>query len=403
MRILTFTKLYPNEQMPLHGIFVARRVTALAHDHGHQVEVIAPVPYFPKFLPAGGEWQKLQQVPRYEERNGVSVYHPRYFNPPKIGMTRYGTWMAQGSISTVAARLQNGFPFDVIDAHFVYPDGLAAVQIGRKLNRPVVVTARGSDVTRNKHLPQIRPLLGEVMRSAAQLIAVSEELRDDFIELGAAPEKIHVIPNGIDPEIFSPMPREVACQQLGLNPKDRWLVSVGRLDHNKGQWVILEALQKIGLKELQRRQIKLALIGQGEDREKLEQVSRSFGLNDIVHFAGQLNPEKICIWYNAAEVKILASLREGSPNVVLEALACGTPVVASRAGRNEVVIREKEHGLLFPLANADALQTVILQALDHQWNRQQIALYGRQRNWTTVAREVESVLRLAIKNNTNPK
>ena len=311
--------------------------------------------------------------------------------------------MANGSLPTITARFHNGVPFDVIDAHFVYPDGFAAVQIGRKLNRPVVVTARGSDVTRNKHLPHIRPLLSEVMRSATRLIAVSEELRDDFIELGAAPEKIHVIPNGIDPDNFHPMPREVACQQLGLQPEDCWLVSVGRLDHNKGQWLILEALKKIGREELARRHIKLALIGQGEDREKLVEASRSAGLDAIVHFAGQLQPEKICSWYNAAAVKILASRREGSPNVVLEALACGTPVVASQAGRNALVIQAGKQGFLFPPENAAALQAALLSALDHEWNRQAIAQYGSQRDWTTVAREVEGVLHLAIKTYDKPK
>lgn len=396
MKVLTFTKLYPNEQMPLHGIFVARRVNALAQLNDHQIEIIAPVPYFPQFLPARGEWKKLQLVPPSEMRDGLPVHHPRYFNPPKIGMARYGQWMARGSLATVNARLREGFLPDVMDAHFVYPDGYAALQIGRKLNRPVVVTARGSDVTRNKHLPHIRPLLSEVMQGATQLIAVSEELRDDFMELGAAPEKIHVIPNGIDTNAFHPLPQATACQRLGLQPDDTWLVCVGRLDHNKGQWLILEALKKIGLKELQQRRIKLALIGEGEDREKLRETSRAAGLDDIVHFAGQLHPEKICTWYNAATVKILASRREGSPNVVLEALACGTPVVASRAGRNAMVIETGKHGLLFPPEDADALQNALLQALQHEWNREEIARYGSQRNWATVAREVEHVLQLAI-------
>ena len=207
MKVLTFTNLYPNAQMPLHGIFIARRVTALARECGHQIEVVAPVPYYPKFLPGNAEWNKLKHVPEVEEQQSLRVYHPRYFNPPKVGMARYGDWMAQGSRATVTHLLHNGFPFDVIDAHFIYPDGYAAIRLGQRLQRPVVVTARGSDITRNKHYPHIRPLLSEVMRSATQLIAVSEELRDDFLALGATPEKIHVIPNGIDTEIFHPMPQ----------------------------------------------------------------------------------------------------------------------------------------------------------------------------------------------------
>lgn len=396
MRTLTFTTLYPNAQSPEHGIFVARRTQALASECGHQIKVVAPVPYYPKFLPATARWSKLKSVPDVEERQNLPVYHPRYFNPPKIGMARYGQWMAQGSQATVNGLVQNGFPFDLIDAHFIYPDGYAAIWLGQRFDRPVVVTARGSDITRNKHYPHIRPLLSEVMRSATQLIAVSEELRDDFIELGADPEKVHVIPNGIDTEAFYPLSQLEAKATLGLAMEDRWLVSVGRLDQNKGQWLILEALKKIGLSELRQRRIKLALIGQGEDREKLSAISRSAGFDDIVHFAGQTSPEKICMWYNAAEAKILASSREGSPNVVLEALACGTPIIASRAGRNAIVLEEERNGLLFPIQDAESLKSAILRGLEHQWNRQQIAQNGRTRNWATVAKEVDGVLHLAI-------
>ncbi len=398
MRILTFTNLYPNAQKPLHGIFVARRVTALAQECGHQVEIVAPVPYYPKFLPGNAEWNKMKLVPEVEEQQSLRVHHPRYFNPPKIGMARYGGWMAQGSQATVTRLLHNGFPFEVIDAHFIYPDGYAAIRLGQRLRRPVVVTARGSDITRNKHYPHIRPLLSDVMRAATQLIAVSEELRDDFLELGATPEKIHVIPNGIETQVFYPVPAVKAKAALGLATEDRWLVSVGRLDRNKGQWLILAALKKIGLAELQRRRIKLALIGQGEDRAALDAISRAAGLDAIVHFVGQLPPENICTWYNASDIKILASSREGSPNVVLEALACGTPVVTSRAGRNTFVIEEGRNGMLFPIEDADALQSAILRALDHPWERAAIAHAGRQRSWGMVAQEVEQVLHLAINN-----
>jgi glycosyltransferase involved in cell wall biosynthesis len=396
MRVLTFTSLYPNAEMPLHGIFVARRVTALARGGEHQVEVVAPVPYYPQFLPGNRKWNQLKRVPDVEEQHGLRVHHPRYFNPPKVGMARYGQWMGQGSQRTVAQLLDNGFPFEVIDAHFIYPDGYAAIRLGQRFKRPVVVTARGSDITRNKHFPHIRPLLSEVMRCATQLIAVSEELRDDLLALGATPEKIHVIPNGIDTEVFYPMSQTEARKQLGLAMDDCWLVSVGRLDYNKGQWLILEALKKIGLPELHQRRIKLALIGQGEDRATLAAISRAAGFDAIVHFAEQLSPEKICIWYNAADLKILASCREGSPNVVLEALACGTPVVASRAGRNTLVIEEGKNGWLFPRADAAALQTAILGALAQPWQRAAIAEQGRRRSWVAVAHEVESVLRLAI-------
>ena len=394
MRILTYTRLYPNAKMPEHGIFVARRVEAMARQGGHQIEVVAPVPYYPKFLPATGEWNALKLIPEVEERDGLNVYHPRYFNPPKIGMAKYGDWMAQGSYDLLHRLLKSDFQFEVIDAHFVYPDGYAAMKLGQRLKRPVVVTARGSDITRNKNMPHIVPLLQEVMRGAAQLIAVSEELRDNFLELGATPDKIHVIPNGVDTSFFTPMTREAARRALTLNTDDCWLVAVARLERNKGQWLILEALKKIGLDELKNRRIKVALVGQGESRAELEKISQAAGLGDIVHFVGQQNPEKIRIWYNAANVNILASSREGSPNVVLEALACGIPVLASGAGNNAAIIHAGSNGFVFPIENAEALKIALLLALDHPWDRPAIAASGSQRNWAAVAREVESVLEL---------
>jgi glycosyltransferase involved in cell wall biosynthesis len=394
MRVLTFTNLYPNAQMPLHGSFMARRVTALARGGEHQVEVVAPVPYYAKFLPGNRKWNQLKRVPEVEVQHGLRVHHPRYFNPLRVGMARYRYWMGQGSQRTVAHLLHNGFPFEVIDAHFIYPDGYAAIRLGQRFNRPVVVTARGSDITRNKRFPHIRPLLSEVMRCVTQLIAVSEEWCDDFLELGATAEKVHVIPNGIATEVFHPLSQTAAKERLGLAAADRWLVSVGRLDHNKGQWLILAALEKIGLPELQRRRIKLALIGAGEDCARLQAISRAAGFDAIVHFADHLSPEEICAWYNAADVKILASHREGSPNVVLEALACGTLVVTSRAGRNARMIEEGRNGWLFPVGDVVALQNALLRALEHPWQRAEIARQGRQRSWAAVAQEMTSVFRL---------
>ena len=137
-------------------------------------------------------------------------------------------------------------------------------------------------------------------------------------------------------------------------------------------------------------------VGQGESRAELEKIAQAAGLGDIVHFAGQQNPEKIRIWYNAANVNILASSREGSPNVVLEALACGTPVIASLAGNNATIIHAGSNGFVFPIENAEALKIALLLALDHHWDRQAIAATGSQRNWAAVAREVESVLDLTI-------
>ncbi len=380
--------------MPLHGIFVARRVAPLAARH--ELKVVAPVPYYPRFFPARASWKKLTKVPPFEYQYGIEVTHPRYFITPKIGMKKYGEWMARSTLASVEKIREQGFDFQVIDAHFTYPDGLAALRLGKHFNVPVVVTARGSDIMRNKLMPGIVPALREVVTNVEQLIAVSAEIKQDLIDLGADPGKIHVIPNGVDTVAFYPIPQNQARQQLEIALDVKLILCVGRLDHNKSQWLILEALSKIGRERLLEQKILLALIGEGEDRKKLEEASRHLGLNDIVRFVGQLAPEQICLWNNAADVKVLASLREGSPNVVLEALACGTPVLASNIGTNLSIIKPGKNGLLFPSGNSEVLKNQLLIALETDWNKIEISGSDSLRNWNSVAIEVESVLEQAL-------
>ena len=397
MRILTFTSLFPNPQMPQHGIFVAHKVALLASRH--EIKVVAPIPYFPRFFPAPAKWKKLTRIPLLEEQFGIEISHPRYLITPKIGMVKYGDWMARGTLPTIEKIQNQGFDFQVIDAHFTYPDAFAAIKLGRHFNIPVVVTAHGSDISRNKLMPNIAPLLREVMHAATRLIAVSEEIKQDFIELGADPDKIHVIANGVDTATFHPIPRTEARNCLGLSQDQKLIICVGRLDYNKSQWLILETLCKIGRERLLQQKIRLALIGEGEDRKKLEAASRRLGLNDTVRFVGQLAPEKICLWNNAADVKVLASIREGSPNVVLEALACGTPVVASSVGTNPALIESGKNGFLFPSGDSGALKNQLLTALETHWDKSAIAGCNKLRNWDTVASEAESVMEQALLTN----
>lgn len=395
MNVLTYTSLYPNAEMPEHGIFVARRMSAFSRVTAHRVEVVAPVPYFPSFLPAPARWKTWARVPAEETRDGLRVHHPRYLNPPIVGMRYYGRLMAAGTAAKVRQLHGGAFPADVIDAHFAYPDGYAALKIAAPLGLPVVVSARGADVYRNNKFPHIVPLLGEVAAQAAQLIAVSRELRDDLIALGAHPDKVHVIPNGIDTEVFHPVNRDEACRILGLDVRDRWLVTVASLSAHKGHRFIIEALQGIGQDEVRRQRIKVAFIGQGRERKALiEEVERA-GMGDIIKFIGQVAAARLKYWYCAAELKVLPSTQEGSANALLEALACGVPVIASRIGENGAVVREGENGYLIHLGDVAGLRHAIEASLSRSWDRAKIARDGSHRDWRAVAGEVEEVLTLA--------
>lgn len=396
MNVLTYTSLFPNAEMPEHGIFVARRMAAFAEVTPHRLEVVAPVPYFPSFLPAPVRWKAWARVLREEVREGVRVHHPRYLNPPVVGMEYYGRLMAAGTEGLVTKLLRGPFPFDVIDAHFVYPDGYAALKVAAKLKRPVVISARGADVYRNNKFPHIVPLLREATQQAARFIAVSQELRTDLIALGAHPNKVHVIPNGIESSVFHPVDREEACRELGLDPRDRWLVTVASLSAHKGHRFLIGALQGLGLDRVRAARIKVAFIGQGREREALGREVEAAGMSDIIKFIGQVAAARLKYWYSVADLKILASTQEGSANALLEALACGVPVIASRIGENGAVIREGENGYLMHLRDVAGLQAAIEASLAREWDRARIARDGSRRDWRAVASEVEDVLTLAV-------
>src|SRR5262245_3251327 len=191
MKVLVFTSLYPNNIWPNHGVFIKERTSHFAKFDGCEVKVVAPVPYFPA-VKLNWRWS-FSQVARRESRDRIEVYHPRYFITPKVGMMLYG-WMMFLSVLPVVREIQKNFAFDLIDAHYVYPDGFAAVLLSRFFKKPVVVSARGSDINLFKTFPLIRRRLKFVLRKADRVIAVSEALRNTMVELQVPKNKIDVIP-----------------------------------------------------------------------------------------------------------------------------------------------------------------------------------------------------------------
>src|SRR5271169_2211953 len=181
MRILTFTSLFPNTVDPNFGIFIFQRTSHLAQREGNQVEVVAPVPYSPKFL-KGTSRGFVAAIPPTEVVGNLQVHHPRYPLVPKVSMPLHGLLMYAGCMRRVK-QLHEQHRFDCIDAHYVYPDGLAAVLMGRALGIPVVVTARGSDIHTFRDFATVRPQIKWTLRHAASVVAVSDSLARIMHEL----------------------------------------------------------------------------------------------------------------------------------------------------------------------------------------------------------------------------
>lgn len=390
LKILVFTSLYPNHLHPRLGVFVKERMTHYANASGNSVRVVAPVPYFPPL-----RWSRrypFSQILHDEVIEGINVSHPRYAMTPKVGMVWYGVLMFLSVLPKVL-RIYREFNFDVIDAHFVYPDGLAALLLGRWFKKPVVVSARGSDINQYKDLYLIRTLLTRTLLGVDHVIAVSHALKDTVVQLGVPAAHISVIPNGIDLAKFSPVSRPEARAKLKL-PAGHLMLSIGNLTKNKGMHLLVRALD-IMVHQQHRTDLRLVIIGAGPCRQELEGLVGLLNLHEHVLLVTPVPHHELATWYSAADVFCLASEREGLPNVVLESLACGTPVVATPAGGIPEVISCEQVGLLAQRDEHQLAET-IARALDRSWDRNVLVKHVSGWTWNHVAEELDGVFESVV-------
>ena len=348
MKVLLFSSLYPSTVRPIHGIFVETRLRELLKTGQVQAQVVAPVPWFPSKSPRFGEYAQFAATPRFEHRNGLDVHHPRYLLLPKVGMNLAPYTMALGALPTVRRLQREGFDFDLIDAHYYYPDGVAAGLLAKWLGKPFFVTARGTDLNLIPEYPFPRKLILKTASAASGSIGVCKALIDSLEQLGADPVKLHTLRNGVDLERFTPEPRELARQRLGLQAQGPYLLSVGHLIERKGHHIAIEALVALP-------GVTLLIAGSGPEERALKSLASRLGVSDRVHWAGVVPQTELKWWYSAADVLTLCSSREGWANVLLEAMACGTPVIATDIWGTSEVVSTEAAGRLMERRDARAL------------------------------------------------
>lgn len=344
IRTLLFSTLYPSSVMPSHGIFVETRLRHLLASDAVETRVVAPVPWFPLRHRMFGEYAKKASVPGQEVRNGIRVDHPRYLLLPKVGMNSAPHTLAQVGLKAARRLLAEGFDFDLIDAHYFYPDGVAATIIGRALGKPVVITARGTDINLIPQYEKPRRLILQAAQDCAAMVTVCAALKDAIVALGGAPEKVTVLRNGVDLELFRPEDRWQARMTFGMNGKFA-IASVGHLIERKGHHLVIEALADIP-------DANLYIAGAGEEDARLRALAVRLGVADRVHFLGAMPQARLRTLYNAVDCLVLASSREGWANVLLEAMACGTPVVATNVWGTPEVVAAPEAGVLMSSRSA---------------------------------------------------
>ncbi len=334
LRVLTLASLFPDVTRPRLGPFVERQTLGLATHPDVELQVVAPIglPPFPFSLHP--HYRCFSSVPEVENWKGLHVYRPRFMHLPGT-KGRFDAGAMARRLMPLLTEIRRGFPFDIIDAEFFFPDGPAAVALGAHFGVPVSIKARGADIHFWGHNQATAHQVRAAGQSANGLLAVSEALKADMVRIGMPEERITVHYTGVDLDRFTVQDRASVKANRGVSGP--LLVSVGALIPRKGQSLVIDALPHLP-------DAKLVLIGEGEDRARLSQQAGALGVADRVTFTGNLPHEEISAWLSAADVMALPSASEGLANAWVEALACGTPIVITNAGGAREVLVDESAG-----------------------------------------------------------
>jgi teichuronic acid biosynthesis glycosyltransferase TuaC len=396
MRVLLVSNIFPNSIERERGIFTYQ--IALALNKRCHVEVVAPLPWVPTLLRKRNRGKyAYAKVPIQEEIGGLVVHHPRYGVIPKVMGFIHPMFMFI-PLSKLIKKLDRENRIDLINAHWVFPDGISAAWVARKLGKPVALTALGCDINHYPTLLFRKGLIQMAMGTADVVTVKGNSLKNTALELQVPEKKIFVIPNGIDSQRFRIMERIEVRRRLGIQGKGPFLLTVGSLDDVKGNRYLLEALNRMAGdgENLPR----LFIVGDGPLRGALVAQAQRYGIANRVTFLGKRPHHEIPLWMNAADLFCLPSIREGRPNVLLEALACGTPAVASDVGSVSEIIQERNGRMALP-GDPESFRLQILACLNRRWERDAIRKTVGGYTWDECAAGYLTVFQQALQKHTD--
>ncbi len=360
MRVLSIATLFPNPVRPGFGIFVGNQMRAIVARSDVDLTMVSPIGMPPWPLSLKQPYARWRSIPRRSDVVGLNVHYPRFTLFPKIGGDSNPARIAE-AVLPLARRLHAEQPFDLVDAQFFFPDGPAAAIVARALGLPLTIKARGADIHYWGSRPKALSQMLSAAHQSAGMLAVSRALRDDMVALGMPQDRIAVHYTGLDRERFHPVERKAARALVsalpGVNvPEDGpLLVTPGALIPRKGQRLAMEAVRSLP-------GVRLALAGAGEDEAALRVLARTLGLEDRVHFLGQVGHDTLPSLLCAADALVLPSASEGLANVWVEALACGTPIVVPDIGGAREIVPDRFAGRIVarePAAIAAAVTDIL--------------------------------------------
>jgi len=394
VNILAITHVFPNAVEPHAGVFNLQQLKALS-EQGISIRVIAPVPWYPCQALAGrwAEFSETSRVPEREDIDGLPTWHPRYRFTPRVFRSLY-PWFYATSIAPVFSRLISELPPALILTTWAFPDAGGAARLARKSGLPYAVKVHGSDIYDHCQHANRRRNIQRTLHGARTIIAVSAALGQAVVELGIPPRKVHIVANGVDVDHFTPGDRNLARNSLNLPADVPLVVQVGTLKHVKGPDVLLSAFG-ILLEDERFAHAHLVLAGAGPLRAVLKEQAARLGIGPRVHFLGILPHRDVRNCYRSADVVVCASRSEGTPNAVLEALACGRPVVATAVGGIPAILEQSAPECLVPPEDPRSLAAAMSRCLlapgpDSRWRN---IVSGR--SWRVGAQCLAPILRAA--------
>ena len=376
MRVAVVTHYFPTSVDPWagHSAFQTLRLLAARCD----LHVFYPYSVYP-FNFAPPKRRGIEPDPAWRPGEVDVTYIP-YPALPALSRPFNGATIARKLLPHVRA-----WHPDLILNYVIYPNGYAAVRIAEVLSIPAVLTAIGSDLNR------IAPFCGRPTRYALAhakgVVTVSNDLANTARRLGAPSAHTQAILNGCDTTLFHPADPLEARRTLNLHGDAEIALYVGRYDLRKG---LLELIEALALLRQTRPRLHTFLIGSGPDKPALDEAIARHRLAAHVTFIPPQPTAEVARWMAAADLVTLPSYMEGCPNVVVEALSAGRPVVATRVGGIPELMDET-CGALVPLRDAPALAAALAQTLDTAWNANAISA-RRSRSWQDVADDLWMLL-----------
>lgn len=377
MKVLALTNLFPTAWDPLRASFNRQQFDRLGAYH--ELDVMVAV-----------DFRDRRRGPRGD---APALAHARasdftFWYPPRIGRSLHGLAWYASLMAQRGAQLRRA-RYDLLLASWGYPDAVGTARLARTLGLPYVVKVHGSDLNVQAEQPLHRPQIAAALRGARAVIAVSDALAGKARALGVAPGRVHLLYNGVDGERFRPGDRAAARRALEIAGDDPLVLYVGNLKPAKGCVDLLEAFPVVLAHHPRAR---LAFVGSGAAGATIARRAQQLGIAERVLLAGARPHEQLPLWMQAADLLSLPSHNEGVPNVVLEAMACGLPVVATRVGGIPEVLPEQA-GLLVPAHDHDALGHALSDALQRGWSREAILAHAAGFRWEDNVRHLDRILR----------